>query len=77
MGGELTGDPLIDGATGGTGGYNYFFIDAGDHVAVYNGEPRSSLITWPATGRRPAYSAAGRERAAARAAFNRRFGPYA
>ncbi|MGB1842478.1 MAG: hypothetical protein ACPHWZ_15310, partial [Longimicrobiales bacterium] len=26
------------GAAGGVGGYNYFFIDAGDRVAWYNGE---------------------------------------
>ena len=33
VGGVLTGDPIFDGATGGTGGYNYFYIDAGDRVA--------------------------------------------
>ena len=41
------------GAAGGVGGYNYFWIDAGDHVAVVNGEYRSSLITHPPDGRVP------------------------
>ena len=34
VGGVSTGDPLFDSATGGTGGYNYFYIDAGDTVAI-------------------------------------------
>ncbi|MGB1656292.1 MAG: hypothetical protein ACPHO4_03010, partial [Longimicrobiales bacterium] len=33
-GGELTGDPIFDAATGGTGGYNQFFVDAGDNIAI-------------------------------------------
>ncbi len=37
------------GAAGNVGGYNYFWIDAGDHIAVVNGEPRSSMITNPQT----------------------------
>ena len=41
------------GAAGGVGGYNYFYIDAGDRVAVYNGEPRSSLLVDPSNGRFP------------------------
>ena len=59
-GGVTFGDPLLDGATGGTGGYNYFYIDAGDHVARYNGEPRSSLVVDPADGRIPALTDAAR-----------------
>jgi hypothetical protein len=42
------------GAAGGVGGYNYFWIDAGDRVAVVNGQYRSSLITNPPDGRVPA-----------------------
>ena len=53
-GGVQWGDDLLDGASGGTGGYNYFYIDAGDNIAVYNGEPRSSLVTDPTDGRIPA-----------------------
>jgi len=64
------------GAAGGVGGYNYFWIDAGDRVAVYDGEYRSSLITHPADGRIPSLLPAARERiAAARSAF-RGFGQY-
>ncbi len=76
VGGEFTGNPLADAASGGTGGYNYFFIDAGDKVAVFNGEARSSLITRPESGRRPAFSESGRERMSARVAFARQFGEY-
>src|SRR5262245_27225764 len=46
-GGVKLGDPQFDAASGGTGGYNVFFIDGGDQVAVINGEARSSLITRP------------------------------
>ena len=42
-GGEFTGDPIWDAATGGTGGYNQFFVDAGDEVAVV----RSTTSTKP------------------------------
>ncbi len=41
------------GAAGGVGGYNYFWIDAGDKVAVVDGEYRSSLLTNPPDGRVP------------------------
>lgn len=76
VGGELTGDPIFDAATGGTGGYNQFFVDAGDEIAVFNGEYRSSLIVDPADGRPPAFSALGQSMRAERTAFNRRFGQY-
>ncbi len=75
-GGEFSGNAIFDAATGGTGGYNQFFVDAGDNVAIYNGEPRSSLITWPENGRPPAYSEAGRERLRERAEFDLQFGAY-
>ena len=35
------------GAAGNVGGYNNFWIDPGDRVAVVNGEHRSSLIVDP------------------------------
>jgi hypothetical protein len=53
-GGVFTGDPLFDAASGGTGGYNTFFIDPGDRVAIYNGEPRGSLVVDPPDGKIPA-----------------------
>ena len=52
-----------DGSANDVGGYNYFYMDAGDRVAVYDGEPRSSLIVYPEDGRVPALTAEGqRER---------------
>ena len=57
-GGVYTGEARFVAAGGGTGGYNYFYIDAGDRVAYYNGEPRSSLIVDPANGRFPPMTAA-------------------
>ncbi len=54
------------GAAGMVGGYNYFWIDAGDHIMVVNGEARGSIVTDPANGRVPALTAAARERQAER-----------
>lgn len=64
------------GAAGGVGGYNYFFIDAGDHVAVYNGEHRSSLITRPANGRRPPLTPEAQKLLSERRQRARQFGQY-
>ena len=55
------------GAAGNVGGYNNFWIDPGDRVAIVNGEYRSSLIVDPPNGRPPELSEAGKARAAARA----------
>ena len=40
---------------------NYFYIDAGDRVAIFNGEPRSSLVMDPADGRFPPLTRAAQE----------------
>ncbi len=50
---------LYDAASGGTGGYNIFYIDPGDRVAVWDGEPRSSLVVDPPDGRIPPLSREG------------------
>ena len=42
------------GAAGNVGGYNNFWIDAGERVAIINGEYRTSLIVDPPDGRVPA-----------------------
>ena len=45
-----------DGSTGGAGnvgGYNGIYMDRGDRVAVVDGVPLSSLITFPSDGRVP------------------------
>ena len=76
VGGVRTGDFAFDAASGGTGGYNYVYIDGGDRVAIYNGESRSSLVTNPADGRIPSLTPEARERRAERSAFNRQFGSY-
>ena len=77
------GPPPVGGAgfTGnvldvGTGTYNYVYIDGGDRVAIYNGEPRSSLVTNPASGRLPAFTPEYQQRRAETREFNSQFGPY-
>ena len=64
------------GAAGGVGGYNYFWIDAGDRVAVFNGQPRSSLITSPESGRRPPLTQEAQQRIAAARRDAPQFGQY-
>ena len=76
VGGVRTGDFRFDAASGGTGGYNYVYIDGGDRVAIYNGESRSSLVTNPADGRIPPLTAEARERRTERSSFNRQFGSF-
>lgn len=76
VGGVFTGNPLFDAASGGTGGYNSFFIDAGDRVAVFNGEPRTSLVVDPEDGRVPQVSEEGRRRMGERRRFRAQFGAY-
>ncbi len=55
-------DFILEAAAGGTGGYNVFYLDRGDQVAVVNGEPRSSLLTTPDDGRIPARTPEARQR---------------
>ena len=76
VGGEFTGNALFDAASGGTGGYNLFYIDAGDRVAIYNGEPRSSLVTIPENGQIPPMTAAAQERRRAALAARSGMGEY-
>ena len=64
------------GAAGNVGGYNYVWIDAGDHVAFVNGELRSSFIVDPANGRLPPLTPAARAWAQQRGARGRQFGQY-
>ena len=56
------------GAAGNVGGYNNFWLEPGDRVAIVNGEWRSSLIVDPADGRVPALTPEARQRSAARLA---------
>jgi hypothetical protein len=50
------------GAAGNVGGYNYFWIDAGNQFATVNGERRSSIIVDPPNGRVPPLTAEARTR---------------
>ena len=56
------------GAAGNVGGYNNFWLEPGDRVAVVNGEWRSSLIVDPPDGKVPALTPEARQRNAARLA---------
>ncbi len=61
---------------GNVGAYNYVYIDGGSLVAVVNGEPRSSLITNPPDGRRPALTSDGERRRDEVREFTRQFSQY-
>jgi hypothetical protein len=54
------------GAAGNVGGYNNFWLDPGDRVAVVDGQRRSSLIIDPPDGHVPALTAEARARQGAR-----------
>ena len=64
------------GAAGGVGGYNYFWIDAGDKVARFNGELRTSLIVDPPDGRYPPRTDESRQRMLEAAKLRAQFGQY-
>jgi hypothetical protein len=64
------------GAAGNVGGYNNFWLEPGDRVAVVNGERRSSLIVDPPDGKVPALTPEARERNAERAATMKGKGQY-
>ncbi len=52
------------GAAGNVGGYNTFWIDNGDSAAEVDGKFRTSIITYPENGRRPAMTPANQKRMA-------------
>jgi hypothetical protein len=64
------------GAAGNVGGYNNFWIDSGDKVAIVNGERRSSLVVDPPDGKVPALTPEARKRQADRLAAFRGRGEY-
>ena len=61
---------------GNVGGYNEVYFDRGDRVAMVNGEPRTSLITFPADGRMPTLSPEGLKRKREYEEFRSQFGEY-
>jgi hypothetical protein len=54
------------GAAGNVGGYNNFWLDPGERVAVVDGQRRSSLIIDPPNGHVPPLTAEARQRQQAR-----------
>ncbi len=64
------------GAAGMVGGYNNFWIDSGDRVAVVDGQYRSSLITYPLNGKVPALTPEATKRNLMRAASRKGIGQY-
>lgn len=61
---------------GNVGTYNEIYFDRGERIAVVNGEPRTSLITYPADGRIPPLSPEGEQRKRASEDRRARFGAY-
>jgi hypothetical protein len=64
------------GAAGNVGGYNNFWIDPGDRIAVVNGEYRASLIVDPPDGKVPPTTPEARQRSQARLAQMKGRGQY-
>jgi len=56
--------------------YNNVYFESGNRVAVVNGEPRASLITFPSNGRIPALTPEAQARRAERREFRSEFGQY-
>ena len=56
--------------------YNEVYWDRGSHIAVVNGEYRTSLITRPSTGRRPPLTPFAEQRQAERSELRSRFAQY-
>ena len=57
-------------------GYNFVYFEQGTRVAVVNGEPRSSLITFPSNGRIPELTPEGQRRRQERQDFRSQFAQY-
>ena len=56
--------------------YNEVYWDRGSHIAVVNGEYRTSLITRPSNGRRPPLTPVAEQRQAERSELRSRFAQY-
>ena len=72
VGGVPIFDPAIERASGGSGGYNGFFMDKGDRSLKIDGKWRTSILVEPSNGRLPELTQKARERAAGRAAFGQK-----
>jgi hypothetical protein len=56
--------------------YNEVYWDRGSHIAIVNGEPRTSLVTWPADGRVPDRTPTANRYLEERGAFRGQFVQY-
>ena len=61
-------------AGGDIGSYNDVYFERGTRVAVINGEPRSSLLTNPPSGRRPPFTPEAQRQQQERREFSSQFG---
>ena len=73
--GEQPSDPNRPAPPAGqnVGAYNNVYFEFGYQVAVVNGEPRTSLVTFPSNGRIPAFTAEGERRIEESRNFKRQF----
>ena len=69
--GSLSNERRLSGAE-----YNEVYWDRGSRVATVDGEPRTSLITFPSNGRIPALTPEGQRRKQEYHEFRSRFGQY-
>jgi hypothetical protein len=60
-----------EGAAGNVGGYNYLWVDNGVTAFKIDGKWRTSIITDPPNGQMPEMTPEAKQRAKARAVFNR------
>ena len=60
----------------GVGTYNNIYFETGNRVSVVNGEPRTSLITFPSNGRIPELTPEGQRLREERQDFRSQFGQY-
>ena len=62
VGGQDFYIPEYNGAAGGVGGYNAFFVDLGDSMFKIDGRWRTSIVTDPPNGQLPSMTAEGMKR---------------
>ena len=64
VGGTPIFDPAVEGASGGSGGYNGFFMDKGENALRIDGKWRTSILVEPKNGRMPEMTADAQARRA-------------
>ncbi|MEM1249151.1 MAG: hypothetical protein AAGK22_22425 [Acidobacteriota bacterium] len=70
-GGTPIFDPGLEIASGGSGGYNAFYMDPGDGAFKIDGEWRTSILIDPTNGQFPPMTPAAQQKQAAMAMFMR------